>query len=258
MKPGQIAAQLYTVRDHLKTPADIAVSLKKVRAIGYTAVQLSGLGTIDDNELASILKEEGLTCCATHESGEALFSKPQTVIERLRKLDCRITTYPWPGTNPPFDTLSNIKMFARQLNATGNVLHDAGITFCYHNHHMEFRRVGGKTVLEILFAETDPKFVQAELDTYWVQFGGGDPVDWCRRMKGRLAVLHMKDYAISAKNEAVFAEVGNGNLNWPAIVSAAKAAGCRWFVPEQDICPGDPFASLKTSYEFIRQHLCGE
>ena len=258
MNLHQVAAQLYTVRDHLKTPREIAASLRKLRRIGYEAVQISGMGPIDDAELARMLKGEGLTCCSTHESEEQLFGNPGRVIERLKTLECRVTAYPWPGTNPPFNTVHDVSEFAKKLNAAGEEFHKAGIAFCYHNHHMEFRRVGGKTVLEMLYAETDARFVQAELDTYWVQFGGGDPADWCRRMKDRLVVLHMKDYAINTKNEVVFAEVGSGNLNWAIIVPAAEESGCRWFVPEQDICPRDPFESLKQSFQFIRQNLCGK
>ena len=63
---SQIAAQLYTLRNFCKTPADIATSLKKVKQIGFDAVQVSGIGKIDPKELATILKGEGLACCATH------------------------------------------------------------------------------------------------------------------------------------------------------------------------------------------------
>lgn len=258
MNLHQVAAQLYTVRDHLKTPREIAASLRKVRTLGYEAVEISGMGAIDDGELARMLKNEGLACCATHEDGEQLLTKPERVIDKLQALGCRITTYPWPGANPPFGSIHDVREFAKKLNTAGEVFHKAGITFCYHNHHMEFRRVAGKTVLEILYAETDARFVQAELDTYWVQFGGGDPADWCKRMKDRLVVLHMKDYAINTKNEVVFAEVGSGNLNWPAIIATAEESGCRWFVPEQDICPRDPFESLKQSFQFIRANLCAK
>ena len=258
MNLHQVAAQLYTVRDYLRTPREIASSLRKIRGIGYEAVEISGLGPIDDGELARMLKTEGLTCCSTHEPEEQLFSNPGRVIERLTTLECRITAYPWPGTNPPFHTIHEVREFAKKLNTAGQEFHKAGVTFCYHNHHMEFRRVAGKTVLEILYAETDARFVQAELDTYWVQFGGGDPAGWCRRLKDRLVILHMKDYAINTKNEVVFAEVGSGNLNWSTIVPAAEESGCRWFVPEQDICPHDPFESLKQSLQFIRQNLCGK
>jgi sugar phosphate isomerase/epimerase len=254
MKSNQIACQLYTLRTFLQTPAEIASTLKKVKAIGFNAVQPSGLGPIPDQELARMMKGEGLVCCAAHEPGEVLFGAPERVIEKMKTLDCRIASYPWPG-GISFDTLESVNDFARHLNRTGQILHDAGITFCYHNHHMEFRRYGTRTILEILYAETDPRYVQAELDTYWVQFGGGNPAEWCRRMNGRLVNLHMKDYAIDSQNRVVFAEVGNGNLRWPEIIQAADASSCRWFIVEQDECAGDPFESIRQSLEFVQMML---
>ena len=64
-----LAAQLFTIRDYTKTPKDIAESMKKIKAIGYDAVQISGLGPIDPKELAAILDGEGLVCCASHDGG---------------------------------------------------------------------------------------------------------------------------------------------------------------------------------------------
>ena len=134
-------------------------------------------------------------------------------------------------------------------------MHGMGVTLCYHNHQIEFRRLGAGLVLEELFSRTDDRYVQAELDTHWVQVGGGNPSDWCRRMSGRLPLLHLKDYAIDAGNKVVFAEVGHGNLDWPRIVAAADAAGCKWFIVEQDTCPGDPFDPLAKSFRYIRDRL---
>jgi sugar phosphate isomerase/epimerase len=255
MKTHQIAAQLYTVRDFAKTPAEIALTLKKIRAIGYEAVQISGLGPISEKELLAMLNGEGLACCATHEDGNTILNEPQRVVEHLNKLGCPLTAYAWPG-GIKFDTLPDVKEFAARLNAAGKVLHEAGQILCYHNHHIEFRHLAGKPILEILFAETDPRYLQGEPDTYWVQHGGGDPVAWCERLKNRLPILHMKDYTVTTDNKATFAEIGNGNLNWPRIIAAAEAAGCKWFCIEQDTCPGDPFDSLKQSFEYTRDNLC--
>ena len=121
MKLSQVAAQLYTVRDFTKTPKDIAAALKRIRAIGYGAVQVSCIGPIADDELARILKGEGLVCCGTHEDGERLLADPQGFVEHLRKLDCRITTYPWPGERR-FDSLEivrSLKIPIREIRLTG-------------------------------------------------------------------------------------------------------------------------------------------
>ena len=255
MNISQVCAQLYTVRDFLKTPKDIAESLAKVRAIGYEAVQLSGLGPIPETELAAMLEGEGLVCCATHEPGEDLFNNPAGVAERLRTLNCSLTAYPYPA-GEKFRNLDEVKLLAKKLNAAGEALYKEGITLCYHNHHIEFRRVAGKTILEWLYQETNPQYLQGEPDTYWVQYGGGCVVSWCRYLAQRLPIIHYKDYRITEDNTITYAEIGNGNLDWPHITAAAEAAGCTWFSVEQDTCPGDPFDSLKQSFDFIKTHLC--
>ena len=255
MKEEQIALQLYTMRDHTQTPADLAVTLKRVRAIGYQAVQVSGIPSYDDAEMKRLLDGEGLVCAATHEPGDRILGEPAKVAEHLHRLGCRDTAFPHPAGRA-LNTLEEVKAFAADLQAAGKVLHEAGIRLSYHNHHVEFRRVGGKPILEILYQETDPRYLSAELDTYWVQYGGGDPIAWCRAMQGRMPVLHVKDYGINENNEIVYCEVGSGNLDWPGIVAAADTAGVEWFAVEQDTCPGDPFVSVRKSFEFLRDHLC--
>ena len=49
------------------------------------------------------------------------------------------------------------------------------------------------------------------------------------------------------EGQPIFAEVGEGNLNWPAILAACKEAGVIWYIVEQDICQRDPFESLGMS-----------
>lgn len=257
MKLQQVAAQLFTLRDYLKTPADFAASMKKVRAIGYPAVQLSGLGPIPEEEIVRVCAGEGLTICATHEGTAAILDTPQAIVAKLKKLGCKHTAIPSPG-GAKLETLNDVKAFAARINAAGKVLADAGLTLSYHNHHMEFRRMAGKPVLEHIYNLTDPRYLKGEPDTYWVQVGGGDPVAWCKKLKGRLPLLHMKDYAIDAENNPVFAEIGNGNLNWKKIIAAAEKSGCEWFIVEQDTCPGDPFDSLKRSFEYISGKLCSK
>ena len=255
MNIQQVALQLYTLRDFLKTPADIAASLKKVRATGYEAVQASGLGPIDENELLNILDSEGLTLCATHEPAQTILEEPERVVERLDKLACPLTAYPFPhGIN--FGSSRSVDAFITKLDRAGEVLQRAGKTLMYHNHQHEFRTLDGRVILDLIYERTNPRFLQGEIDTYWVQYGGGDPVAYCEKLAGRLPLLHLKDYAVNARGEPTITEIGNGNLNFKAIIKAAEASGCGWFVVEQDTCDGDPFDSVRESFDYISAHLC--
>jgi sugar phosphate isomerase/epimerase len=255
MKIEQVALQLYTLREHLGTADAIASSLRKVAAIGYKAVQVSGMGKIEESDLLAILDGEGLALCATHEPGQTILSEPAAVVERLQKLHCKYTAFPAPAGVDLTDR-AQVEQLARQLDHAGQVLHAAGQVLTYHNHATELMRLGEETVLDYLYRQTDPRYLQAEIDTYWIQYAGGDPVAWCQKLFGRLPLLHLKDYRITAKNVPDFAEIGSGNLNWRAIISAAEASGCEWFIVEQDSCPGDPFESAQMSFDYIAAHLC--
>ena len=257
MKLSQVAAQLYTVRDHAKTAADLAVTLQRIRAIGYEAVQLSGVGPIPEAEILSLLRANGLTCCATHEPGQKILEQPQAVVERLRQLQCRYTAYPYPG-GYKFETMAEVEQLAAGLDAAGACLRAAGQILTYHNHDMEFRQVNGKSVLAWLYEKTAPVNLQGEIDTYWVTAGGDDPAAWCRRLDQRLPLLHLKDGAPGADGKLQMKEIGSGVLDWPAIIRAAEDSGCQWYIVEQDgnWRDDDPFKSLAISFQYIAANLC--
>lgn len=254
MKITQVAAQLYTCRELLKTPSDIAATLRRVRKVGYTAVQVSGMGPIPEEELNTILDGEGLVCCATHEPGGTILDEPQKVIDRLHKLRCKYTAYPYPS-GVDFSSVESVTELIRKLDASGKALAEAGLTLCYHNHNHEFRKMGDKTILERIYGETNPKFLQGEPDTFWVHYGGGENVEWCEKLAGRLPLIHLKDYRVNEENKHAFCEIGAGNLNFKKIIAAAEKSGCQWFIVEQDTCPGDPVDSLAQSFEYIQANL---
>ncbi len=254
MKTTQIAAQLYTCRDLLKTPADIAATLKRVRAAGYTAVQASGLGPIAEDELKTILDGEGLVCCATHEDGDEIRNHTSKVIDHLKKLGCNLTAYPYPAGVDMAD-LDSLRSLIADLDAAGKLMAAEGITLTYHNHGIEFVKTDGITALDRIYDETDPANLQGEPDTYWIHYGGGENVAWCKKLHGRLPMIHLKDYTFTAENQPTFCEIGAGTLDFASIIPAAEAAGCQWFIVEQDTTPGDPVDSLKQSYEYLATNL---
>jgi len=249
MPETQLAAQLYTLRDFLKTPADIARTLPRVAEIGYRAVQLSALGPIPATDLRGLLDAAGLVGCATHVAYPRLQTDLPAVVAEHRVLGC---DYLAIGSMPAdYRNAAGYPRFAREASEIARALRAEGIAFGYHNHSFELERFGDRTGLEILYSESDPEVFCAEIDTYWIQHGGGDPAWWIRRAAGRVPVVHLKDMAIH-EGKPVMAEVGEGNLNWPAILEACREAGVRWYVVEQDTCLRDPFESLAISLRNLR------
>jgi len=245
-----LAAQLYTVREFTKTAEGLAASLKKVRAMGYTSVQISAIGPIPDAEVKALLDANGLTCCITHVRVPWPWQDLDAIIAQHKLWGCpNVAVGSMPDKYRADE--AGFCQFAAEANAIGKVLHEAGLTFSYHNHSFEFVRFGKRTGLGLLYEETDPRYMQAELDTYWIQHGGGDPAAWIRRMKDRMPVVHFKDMVI-LNGQPTMAEIGEGNLNWPSILQACQDANVRWYAVEQDVCQRDPFESLQISYDNLK------
>lgn len=247
MSDTKIAAQLFTLRDFTQTPDDITTTLPKVKALGYDAVQLSALGPIEPERLKELLDKSDLTVAATHQSYERIRDDADAVIAEHKLWGCEHVAI--GGMPFEYRHAEGYLQFASELTSTVKPLVDAGLVFSYHNHSFELERLpsrGGRTILETIFSESDPAVVTAEIDTYWIQNGGGDPAAWIRKYAGRVPLLHLKDRAVY-DNVPTFAEVGEGNLNWPEIIQAGLDAGTRWFIVEQDRCRRDPFESLKIS-----------
>lgn len=252
--PTQIALQMYTLREFCKTPADVAGTLKRVKSIGYDAIQVSGFGPIENAELVRILRGEGLTCCATHIAIDRMETDAARVIEEHAALGCTLTAIGGCFGKPY--TAANWDSFVARYNAIAKKFAGSPLRIGYHNHShelMRFSEFGDKTVLETLVERLDPS-VWMEIDTYWIQHGGGDPAAWIDRVAGRIPAVHLKDLAVVGLNESkpVMAEVGEGNLNWPRILESCRRAGVQWYIIEQDTCQRDPFDSVAISLRNLK------
>jgi len=249
-----IAAQLYTLREFTKTPADVAKTMARVKQIGYNGVQCSALGPIEASELAKILKDNALACVATHVKLEDLEKDPQKVIADHQMWGCKYTAV---GGFFPKDT-DTVKVtaqtwvdWATRYNETAKKYAGSGLSIGYHNHSHELTHFDGKPALQILI-EHFSKDVWIEIDTYWITHGGGDPTQWIGKAPGKVHCTHMKDMAVKLDRTQYMAEVGEGNLNWQSILVACKAAGVEHLVVEQDICYRDPFESLAISLRNLK------
>ena len=250
MAKGVAGAQLYTCREFMQSLDEMAETFRKVSEIGYTAIQMSGYGRdLDTREIARLIEDSGLTVAATHMSWESFQDDLDTVIETHKLWRC---VHPAIGGLPhEYRTADGAKRFGDELQPVAEALAAEGMDFSYHNHNQELQRMeaDGRTWLAMVYEDISGDILKAEIDTYWIQAGGGDPAEWVRKCAGREPLIHLKDMCIVANRELRFAEIGQGNLNWAAILEAAEAGGVEHYLVEQDRCyDKSPFESLAISY----------
>ncbi|PYI39747.1 sugar phosphate isomerase [Arthrobacter psychrolactophilus] len=237
-------------------------TLRKVSDLGYNAVEISQVPMDEKNvsELERAQTELGMVVASLSvmmekpvgRPGESLKDDFDKIVNDAKRLDTnllRIGMLPF-GAMTSIDAVVD---FAKETNGYAERLAEHGISLYYHNHHIEFAKFDGKYMLDII-NENSPA-MGLEIDVHWVQRGGLDPVRTLEKYAGNTAMVHLKDYRIGMmpesalgylesgdfvnfmtefKNVVQFAEVGEGNLDFPSIVPAAEAAGAQYLLVEQD------------------------
>lgn len=246
----KIALQLYTVRS--LTAEDMPGTLRKVAELGYRAVELAGFGNSNPEEVRRSLDDLGMRAIGIH-LGLSLWQDPRAALEIARTLGCGDAVLPGVPTEYR-QSAKRVRELAQSLNDWGAASRDAGIRFSYHNHDWEFAALGDGSAWDMLTSGTDPKLVNLELDAYWAQFAGKDPVELIGQLAGRLPLLHVKDMANEPSRRD--APVGAGVINWGAILNAAARAGTEWYIVEQDH-PQDALKDVEASLRQLEEWAKG-
>jgi sugar phosphate isomerase/epimerase len=140
---------------------------------------------------------------------------------------------------------------AKRFEPIGAKLRDLGFVLAYHNHNFEFALENGKPGLDVLYEAADPALLKAQIDAYWVLYGGGDPASYIRKLKGRVPLVHLKDGKKGGPN-AHFLEVGQGDVDWDDVLAACKESEVDFGAIEQDSSERDSMESARMSVEFLR------
>lgn len=147
-----------------------------------------------------------------------------------------------------FRSLDQVKRNIEVMNQAGELCARQGVVFGYHNHNWELAPLEGTVPYELMIEQTSPDQVTFQLDAYWIAKGGGSLSDYLSRYAGRFSSCHMKD--IDAQGD--FADVGDGEIDFPRFTREAIAQGAEYFFVERDN-PPDPAASIRRSYAYLKQ-----
>ena len=265
-----LAVQLYTLRD--LTRGDFAAVARDVARIGYAGVELAGYGNLQTAaEVRKVLDDHGLAVAGSHAPIDALERDLGRVLDDNELLGNRNIVCPYlPDERRR--SADDWRQIATTFNRIGGECRARGFEFAYHNHSFEFQKFTlcdpsetaaeanpptdssqlESSGLDILFKHTDPALVRAELDVYWVQHGGSDPVMWIKKLGPRCLLVHLKDMAEGGDKR--FAPVGTGTLHFNEILKAAREVGVKWGIVEQDqTYDVPPLEAVRTSFENLRR-----
>ena len=238
-----LGIQLYTLRSLLE--ADFAGTIAALARIGYGEVEFAGLYGQRARDVRALLDRQGLKAPSGHYGIPAITDTLAQTIAEARTLGHQYVVVPWLP-----EDLRNADGYARiadTFNRAGEKLRKAGIFLGYHNHWFEFEPLaGGRSGYDILLEQTDPALVTMELDLFWIRKGGGDALGYFAKHRGRFRLIHIKDMA----GDGTMVDVGQGVMNWPALLEAAKRAGVRHRFVEHDEAE-DPLGFASASFAFM-------
>jgi Sugar phosphate isomerases/epimerases len=238
-----IALQLYTVRDLLAQ--DFEGTIRKVSDQGYMGVETAHMFGVSPASAAKLFDELGLTVMGAH-SPLPLGDEKQAVLDTLAALRCKRLIVAW---QPPekYKSLDGIKSICDTLNEGAAIAKAHGLQVGYHNHWFEYELVENRIPIDVMLEHLDPD-VFFEVDVYWVQTAGQDPLQRVRRLGSRAPLLHVKDGPCQL--EAPMTALGEGVVDIPGVV-AAGAGSTEWLVVELDRCATDIMEAVRKSYQYL-------
>lgn len=248
MGQPQVGVQLIIYGRRPQT--DLPGVLAEVAAAGYAGIE-GGLPADAQQcgRLRTALAQAGLAFAGSH-CGLGDQADPARLKERLGYLKALGGRH-LISSGSPWKTLNEHLDAAEVLNRTGEVCRGEGVTFCYHNHHWEFRDFGGTTAFHAMIAAMKPEAVKLCPDVYWVYVGGEKPEDFVSRYRDRCPYFHFKD-GTGGDQAGEFRELGRGSVDLPAALKAALGCDPDWIVVEQDATQMDPAESNRISREYLR------
>jgi sugar phosphate isomerase/epimerase len=248
-----IGLQLYSVRELLAK--DFDGTLRKVKAAGYTEVEAAGYYDRTAQEFRQAMDKAGLRCTSTHHGLDVLRARLDELIEYGHRLGLDYIVSPSamhrdPAAKGPM-TMDDWHFSADEMNRIGEKVKAAGMTFGYHNHDAEFDNEDGVVFYDELLRLTDPKLVVFEMDCGWVVAAGRNPVEFLIKSPDRFQLLHVKDMVRGATGGFRSTVMGQGIVDYQAILRAAK--GLKRYYIEQEDFDIDPIAAIRLDAEYMRK-----
>lgn len=255
-----IGVQLWSVKDVVEK--DLPGTLKQLSAMGYKEIE-SYPGTkghyygVAPKDFKKMVDDTGMKLVSSHIPTGAKNSKPGTwqqatllqnfseFVDKAAETGQLFVTCSWMD-----ETLrDDLKGTADLFNKSAEACKKAGMQFAYHNHDFEFKKVGDVMMYDYMLENTDADMVKYEMDMFWVVKGGQDPKAYFTKYPNRFPLGHIKD--MDKQNSDNNTEIGTGSIDYAGLLKAAKDAGMKHFLVEQETFTRPSIESMKMNYNYL-------
>jgi sugar phosphate isomerase/epimerase len=253
---GRLGIELYSVRNELKT--DLGGTLKIVRDWGFEDVELAGFPPMAAAEAARALQTAGLRAVSTFVDYERFRDDFPGAVRDAHTLGVEYVICGWIPHEKTL-TRADVDRAIANFNAWGAAASREKLRFGYHIHGFEFLPSDTGTLLDTLVGGTDPRYVDYEMDVFWIVRGGGNPVALLERYGERIRLVHLKDIergtptAVTTGQAPDEASVtlGTGMVDWPSVMKAAAKARVKWYFIEDE--HPDSLRQIPQSLDYLRR-----
>ncbi|MFK7992611.1 MAG: sugar phosphate isomerase/epimerase family protein [Granulosicoccus sp.] len=255
MKP--ISYQLYSSRNY----SPLADTFSMLSKLGYSQVEgFGGLFAegVDIGKLKADLDANNLHMATCHFSLEAVRDQPDTVISHANSLNTEVVFVPAVSPDQRTKTAAGWEALGKTLAEIGKPLQDAGLKFGWHNHAFEFAAIDSELLpLDLILAGDDSLLL--EFDVAWCVVGKQNPLTWIEQYSDRLISAHIKDLAPEGEclDEDGWADVGQGTMDWPALLKALDTTAVQYRIMEHDN-PNDHHRFASRSIETLNSLLVNQ
>jgi sugar phosphate isomerase/epimerase len=253
--PGVVS---YTFRKSFEK--GVPETLDSIKRMGFTNIEFSNLFGRTAKEIRQMLDERGMRCTSFGTGYDDLVNKTEQVAANAKTLGASFVRVAWipHDKNMPF-TFETIRKAAEDFNAAGKMLKEKhNLNFCYHNHGYEFQPYENGTLFDYLVKNTNPEYVNFEIDILWVAHPGHDPAALIKKYPDRFKLMHVKDLRKGIKGDFSGGTpiendvaLGTGQIDIPAVMKAAQKSSIQYYYIEDE--SNDVNIQVPQSLAFLRK-----
>ena len=235
----EIGLQLHSFRDLLAK--DVPGTMAKVRKMGIKEVELYGTYGLEFPDFIKILAQNEISVVSYGGEYDKLKNFPQTLADEARSYGAKyVVIFSIPFEGDSF-TAEDVDKAAAVFNAAGKLIARNGLMLCYHPHGYEFKTYKDGTLFDYMVQKFDSRFVQFEMDVFWVKQAGQDPLELLKKYPNRFVLMHVKDRKKGTKNsdngkadEESNVVLGTGDVGIVEVVREARKLGIQYLFIEDE------------------------